>query len=98
MTDDHCYRHRVNRWRFSFQQKLQMLTSIKYNKAILKTQEGYEMGYAKYHEDDRELRDERLRRKEKQGHGKKKCNQKFYGISMPKVKPYNGIKTCYGCW
>ena len=32
------------------------------------------MGYAKYHEDDLELREERLRRKEKQGHGKKKSN------------------------
>lgn len=56
------------------------------------------MGYVKYHEDNRELRDERLRRKEKMWYGKQKSNQKLYGIPTPKVKPYNGIKTCYGCW
>ena len=63
-----------------------------------KTQEGYNMGYAKYHEDDREMRDERLHRKEKATKTEKKSKQGLYGIPMPKVKPYRGIKTCYGCW
>ena len=56
------------------------------------------MGYAKYHEDDREMRDERLHRKEKATKTEKKSKQGLYGIPMPKVKPYRGIKTCYGCW
>lgn len=55
------------------------------------------MGYAKYHEDDRELRDERLRRKEKPEQRKKK-KQNAPCIPMQRTKPYSGIKTCYGCW